>query len=116
MPDKSVELRLILSGIFLMNDFDTAVLLCPGVADGRATVRRAVVYQNDLQVFVRLRSNGCYTAVKVGFHFINWNDHADQIHKLLLTQHDISCQRLLLWRKSDALSRSLRARLPPKVP
>lgn len=41
MPDKSVELRLILSGIFLMNDFLTNAALFQSVRHSLVTGKKA---------------------------------------------------------------------------
>lgn len=66
------------TGVGLVNDPNAAVLLCPPIADFTAVVRRAVVYQEDFQVFIDLTGDGFQTPIQVFFHPVNRDNHRNQ--------------------------------------
>ena len=64
-------------GVLLVDDPDARVARCCFLAQRRAVVRGAVVYEKEFKVPEGLRQNGIHTFFEVGFRFIDRDNDAD---------------------------------------
>ena len=66
------------SGVLLMKHPDAAVCFRPAVTDAAAAVRGAVIHQQNFQIGIGLLRDAPDAVVKVFFHPVHRNNHADQ--------------------------------------
>ena len=66
--------------VFLMERQHPPVLFGILVADSAAAVRRAVVHQNDLNIFIGLPQKGIHRAAQILLHLIHRHDDRDLLH------------------------------------
>ena len=67
------------TAVGFMNDTNSRI---PGgklIAYRTGVIGRAVIHQNDLQVFIGLRENTVQAGTKILLHVINRNDYTDQL-------------------------------------
>jgi hypothetical protein len=67
------------TSVFLVDNFYAGVLLCQAVAYFSAFVRRAIVNQNDLNIFIGLGKDGANASFQIFFHLINGDNYGNKI-------------------------------------
>ena len=66
------------SGVLLVKHPDAAVSCRPAVADCPASIRGTIVHQQDFQIGISLLRDGLDAVIKVFFHPVHRDNHADQ--------------------------------------
>lgn len=61
-----------------MNDADAIIFRRPHITFARASIAGAIIDEDDFQVAIALLDNALDTLIKIPFHVVDGNDHADQ--------------------------------------
>ena len=84
-----------------MDDSDTVIFHRPRIAFARAIVSRAIIDEDDFQVAIALLDNALDALIKISFHVIDGNDHADQRRFGNLVAHACTVTMLLASKRLD---------------
>ena len=66
------------SSVRFMNDADAIIFRRPHITFARASIAGAIIDEDDFQVAIALLDNALDTLIKIPFHVVDGNDHADQ--------------------------------------
>lgn len=83
-----------LAAVFLMDDPDACVPLCPCITECRAVIGRTIIDQDHLKVRICLGQNAGDTPVQIGLYFIYRNNDGHEFVICIL--HDILLQAGLI--------------------
>ena len=78
---------------------DTIILQCERITHFRTAIRRSVIHQQDLQIFIGLSANRLNTLFQIFFYFVHRYDHCDQ----MLFQHPNSSNYIMLYFRQNTL-------------